>query len=817
MADISSLIKLAVRSHLRQPGFALVVILTLGVGVGAAVSAFSVLYGTLFQPLPFEDSEQIVAVVSAQPKRQAVRLSVSYPDFKDWQQLNNVFSEMAAVSNTRPVSWTGGDRPEHLQAEFVSWNYFPMLGVGASLGRTFEAEEDLDAGSHPVTVISQKLWQQRFASDPDIVGKTMILNGLTHTIIGVLDDTYRGFWWDDIDLWLPMAMAPNFLGSDYLENRRTHWHQTVARLKPGVTLEQARDEMNSIAAELEQRFPDSNEGYRVSIFSQRELYYGHLEDSLWRALQFSGIFFLLCCLNISSLMLTRGTVRRQEVAVRSALGAGRLRLLTEHLVEGLVLAVAGGLLGLPVAWWASAALLRFGAVPPVSFSYSFFDARVYAVAFGAVILAGLLVGLAPALQTLFSDLWRFLKQGAKTTGSRRFQLLLDGLVVFELAMATTVIVSALVTVSSFARISRPEVGMASDELLTMRVDMQGERYATPTALSSAQNELLEQIDAMSEVEAAAFVGPHAPPMAFLYTDATFEDLLDEAPDAASLRVYREYVTPGYFHAVGIPLLEGREFDQLDTADRPLVVIISKVLADAVWPDQSPIGRRLRRGLPTDDRPWMTVVGVAQTTRNRGIKDFGKGPDYDIYMPMAQDSVPTPQLMVRTEADPVSLAPQIRDLIQRFDSEIPVYDVQTMSHRLFELALDERFLAVLLGIFGALAAVVVAVGIYGVLAYRVRQRLREFGVRMALGATGAKVLQLVLRRGLVLMGLGIGLGLVVTVLLGDHLPGVQTFAAARSPWVLGSTVLFLGVVALIGVLVPAWRATKVSPESVLRQE
>lgn len=793
------------------------VTLTLGVGVGAAVSAFSVVYGTLFTPLPFEDSEQIVAVVSAQPRRNATRLSVSYPDFKDWQQLNTVFSEMAAVSNTRPVSWTGGDRPEHLQAEFVSWNYFPMLGVGASPGRTFEAEEDLGPGSHPVVVVSHRLWQQRLGGDPDVIGSTMILNGLTHTVVGVLDGSYRGFWWDDIDLWLPMAMAPTFLGPNYLEDRKIHWHQTMARLKPGVTLDRAREDMNSIAAELEQRFPESNDGYRVSIFDQRELYYSHIEGSLWRTLAFSGIFFLLCCVNISSLMLTRGTVRRQEVALRSALGASRPRLLLEHMVESLVLAAVGGALGLVVASMATGALLRFGGVPPVSFNFDFFDAKVYVVAFGVIILAGLLVGIAPALQTLFSDLWRFLKQGARTTGSRRFRLLLDGLLMVELAMATVVMVSTVVTVSSFLHLARPEIGMESDELLTLRLDLQSARYSTPEVINTAQTELLEQIEGLPGVEAAGLVGPHAPPQVFLYTDATFEDRLEESPEGASLRVYREYVTPGYFQTVGIPLLDGREFDRFDVADRPLVAVISKALADAVWPGQSPVGRRMRRGLPTDDRPWMTVVGVVQTTANRGIKDLGKGPDYDLYMPMAQDPVTSPMLVVRTGSDPAALAPQLRDLIQRYDPEVPVYDVATMAQRLFDLALDERFLAVLLGLFGALAAVVVAVGIYGVLAYGVRQRSREFGVRMALGATGGHVLRMVARRGLVLMALGIGLGLAISVKLDDRLPGIQEHAHAREPWVLACAVIFLGLVGLIGVLVPARRATMVSPDSVLRQE
>lgn len=819
LADLYSYLKLVARSHVRRPGFALVVIFTLALGLGAAVAALGVVINTLFNPLPFRDAHELVTVVSAQPARQAERLSVSYPDFKDWQRLNQVFTEMAAVSNVRPVTWAAGDaQAESLQAEFVSWNFFPMLGVTTSSGRTFEATEDLTPRSHPVVVISHRLWQQRFGGEP-VIGREMLLNGLQHQVIGVLEPSYMGYWWESIDLWLPMAMAPAFLGDDYLENRSIHWHLTVARLKPGVSIDRARQEMNAIAAELERRYPVSNEGYRTSVFDQRELYYSLQEDSLWKALIFTCIFLALCCLNISALMLTRGTARRREVAVRSALGASRSRLLAEQIGESVLLASVGGAIGLVIALLGARAMLRFGQLPPASSRFAF-DARIFIAAFGLVLLAAVLIALGPVLQTLWSDLWRFLKQGAATTGSRRFRALLNTMIVLEVALATLVLVSAIVTHQSFVELSRAEIGLDSDRLLTARLDLQDASYSEDEVLHRRQLEIVDRVAELPGVEAAGLGGFWSPPKAFLYTDATFEDRLEESSESASLRVYRQYITPGYLAAVGIPLIEGREFDRRDVLGRPQVAIVSQVLAEKVWPGESAIGKRLRRGLPeAHDFPWLTVVGVARTAANRGLRDQGKGPDFDLYLPLLQDRIVSNVLFVRAAegGDPAELAGLVRDEMRDIDLDIPIYEVATMRERLRDEALAEESLARVMTLFGVLAAVVVAIGLYGVLAYAVRQRLREFGVRVALGAGPQRILRLVLYRGLLLVAGGIALGVVVALQLGSRLPGVQVTSQVVDPLALLTPIAVLFLIGLIGMAVPARRAVRVEPTRVLRQE
>lgn len=819
LSDLYSFVRFVIRSHWRRPGFALVIILTLTLGLGATVASSSLVVNTLFNPLPFRDSDELMVVVSSQPARNAFRVSVSYPDFKDWQRLNSVFSEMAAVSNARPVTWTGWDRAEHLEAEFVSWNYFPMLGVGTVAGRSFEAEEDLTETSHPVVVISHSLWQRRFDGDESVIGETLHLNGLGHTVIGVLDPVYKGIWWDHIDIWLPMAMAPHFLTEDHLQERGVHWHMTVARLKPGVLRAQAQEAMNSVAEELEKRYPLTNEGYRVSVFDQRELFYVHIEDQLWKTLLFSGVFLVLCYFNIISLMITRGTVRRQEVAVRSALGASRRRLLLEQGLESLLLASIGGLLGLSLARL-TGPLLRSGEVPPASFDFQLIDFRILAVATALVLVTAVFIGLGPAVQTLWSDLWRFLKQGAVVSGSKRFRTLLDILVVVEVALASVVMISAVSTVKSSWTLIDGDLGMDQEHLLTLTVDLQDSRYEELPALHTGQLELVEAIERLPGVRSVGLVGPYPPPQARLYTDITFENLLEESTEGASMRVYRQSISPGYLQAVGIPLLEGREFTPRDGPENPPVVIVSKLLADLIWPGESPLGKRFRRGLPDNpEHPWLTVVGVAQTTANRSLKDLMKGPDYDVYMPLLQDEVRSPTLMVRAEGDPGDLAGVVRGAVEDFNLNIPVYNVKTLRDQLAYIASEELFLANLMTLFGIIAAVVIAVGLYGVLAYSVRQRVREFGTRIALGASTGRILWMVLRRGLLILGIGAALGLTASLVLDtqDLLPGVKAAEGALGPEVLVTALVCLFVVGIVGILVPAWRATQVEPTQVLKQE
>ncbi|MEM9292012.1 MAG: ADOP family duplicated permease [Acidobacteriota bacterium] len=817
LQDLIRAIRRALRAHRRTPGFTAVAVVTFALGLGALAVIYGFVRWTLFISATFEEPQRLAMVVSSQPQRDAYRLSVSYADFLDWREQTGVFEAFEAVSNRRPVVLTDGDQPELLGAEFVSSGYFDLLGLQLHSGRGFFAEEDRTVGTHPVVVLSHEYWQRRFGGDPDILERTVSLNHIPHQVVGVMAPSYRGIMWEKVEIWLPMHMAPLFLKPDYLENRGIHWHMTVARLADDATFDQAHEALNSVATELERLYPSTNRGYRVAVYSMRSLYFDYVAQDLWVSLIGALVLLLLCCVNIAALLLIRGVRRMRETAVRRALGAKRRQLVFDLQMESVTLGVLGGLLGLALAKLFIGPLVAEGTIPPVSFAPNYIDSHVLALGLGASVVCGLVFGLPALVQALAADPNRHLRQSGLKTLSRPFRLGLNAMITVEVALSLVLLFFAGQNFSTFADLRDADPGFPADELMAARVDLQSSSAEELDQVARLYSQMEVAVEALPGVETAALVGPNAPPQVNFYTDITVEDRLGESIDDASLRAYRQYVSPGYFQTLGLDLVEGRVFRDSDTLDSPGVVVLSEALADLLWPDGGALGQRVHRGKPDADFPWLEVVGVVRTARNRGVRNLGQGADLDIYFPLYQDPVRQASLVLHTPEVPTGISAQLREVIGGLDPAVPIYEVSTLREALRNQAADSWFVAVVTGLSATIAALVAAIGLYGILAYGVRQRTAELGVRMALGASARSVMSTVVARGMALVGVGLALGLALiysVTALADLVPANRD---SPDPVLVGLAVSVVALISFLAVYLPARRAVLVEPTVALRHD
>ena len=809
MGDLLRDLRLAFRQALKSPGFTLTAVITLALGIGAATMIFSMVDAVLLRPLPFHEQERLLTVWGEVEQRNQRYAEVSIQDFTDWRERNQVFSDLALVTtNDNDVALTGGAEPLHVRVRLTSDNLFAVLGARPLLGRTFLPGQEDKPGT-AVVLLSHGFWQRQFASDPGAVGRQVLLDGEPHTIVGVMPPEFR--YPADIDLWTTLSGIYAVPGL-----RDLRIFHGVGRLKPGVTLEQAREDMDRISAQLERERPVANQGYSAWLAPIIEEILGDTRPALILMLGAVALLLLIACANVAGLLLARAASRQKETAVRTALGARRGRLVRQLLTESLLLAALASALGLALAWAGLRILGSLGAADIPRLDEVGFDARVVAFSVLAGLVTAALFGLAPALQTARPNLTAALKEGGKSSAGSRTSRLRSLLVAGEVALALVILVMAGLVIRSFVELQRTDLGFRPDNVLTFRLTLYGQKYPEPHRWATLFRTVLERVEALPGVEDAGVVllRPLSGPIGWDY-DFTLEGQ-SQTEQATNPTSNHERVSPGYFRTMGIPLVAGRDFTWSDTETSQPVIIVNQSTAERFWPGQDPIGKRLRFGrFAQTGRPWMTIVGVVGDARYREIEAVRP----DLYVPFLQDPHWAMDVVLRTKSDPMTLARPVTDVVRSIDPGLPVANLTTMEREIGDSVARPRLRTLILALFAGLALVLAAVGLYGIIAYSVAQRGHEIGIRMALGADRRQVLGLILRQGLglTLAGLAAGLAGAVAVVatgwLGDLLYNVKptdVFTFAVVP-------LLLIAVALLASLLPARRATRVDPLVVLRAE
>jgi putative ABC transport system permease protein len=794
----------------KNPGFTTVAVLTLALGIGANTAIFSVTEVVLLRPLPYPHSEQLVMVWEnvRLPNYQNDQNPVSPGNFAEWSNQNSIFQGISAYSN-RSFSLTGKGDPIRIEGELVTYNFFTVLQVNAALGRGFVPDEDRPGAAH-VVVITDGLWRSRFAADVQILGKTILLDGESYIVVGVMPP---GFHFPDPDdqLFVPIALSP-----EERNNRGSHYLDVFARLKPEVTLAQARVEMDMIARHLTELYPLSNTGEAVNVVPLHEEIAGPLRSKLMVLSGAVGMILLIVCANVANLQLARASSRHREVAIRLAIGASRSRILRQLLTESVLLALLGCLLGLMLARWGVTALKFLNAWDIPRMEEIGLNGSVFLFSLGISILAGFAFGVMPALQAARGSASDSLKEGARESAAGGRVRTRSLLVVLEIALGVIVVIGAGLLLRSFLALERVPLGFQPESILTFRVIPRGARYSQPLGRTAFYQQALEKIDTLPGVKSAAAV-TFLPLTLFRGSKGfTIEGRAPSAPGQIPMANY-DIVTPDYFGTMQIPLLKGRDFSWGDTPQSQQVVIINQAMARKYWPGEDPLGKRFRQGGSTDEFPWMIVVGVVGDIREYNVLT---PPRPTVYFPISQLPDPGGLLrdwVVRTDKNPLGLASAIPPAIWSMDKDLPVSRIRTMEQVRTISVAPQWFNLLLFGLFAVLALVLAAIGIYGVMAYSVTQRTREIGVRVALGAQHGDVLRLVLQQGARLAALGVFLGLagaqVVARLMANLLYGVQP----TDPITFAAVALLLAVVALLACYIPARRAMRLDPLIALRYE
>jgi putative ABC transport system permease protein len=797
---------------LKKPVFTAVAVLALALGAGANTAIFSVVNGVLLRPLPYKDPDRLVRL--GEWSRQVPGMSISYPNFKDWRERNRVFDGLAATQFDS-YNLTGGDEPERLQGRNVSYNFFDVLGVAPALGRPFRADEDR-AGAPRVCMISHGLWQRRFGGDGKIIGKAIALNGESYTVVGVLPQDYR--FGTQTDVFAPIGLNED---SDRMGPRDNHpGIYAVARLKDGVSFDQAQNEMKAIAAQLAEEYPKTNTGNGVSLTPLSEYFVGDVRASLIMLLAAVGFVLLIACANVANLMLARAASRSREIAVRKAMGASRFRIVRQLLTESVMLALAGGVVGLLLALWGVDVLRRASLDLLPTTADIGLDRTVLFFTFGVSLLTGVLFGLAPALQASKPDLSESLKEGGRSgaEGGARNRVR-SLLVVSEVALSLVLLVGSGLLVRSFLLLRETDTGFRQENLLTMQLSHRVGKEEGQKAVNFF-NAVEEKIRAIPGVEAVA-VTDGAPLLGASESGVKIKGRPPAEPGKMPMTV-SYWTTPGHLGALGIRLLRGRFIDEHDTLGAQPVAVVDEEFARLYFPGEDPVGQYLE-GDPESGMPDFQIVGVVGHVKNYGLDSPGPV-QAELYraraqvplkfQPLLADRV---TLLVRTFGEPEAMTAAVRRAVLEVDPNQPVYGVQTMEKVVSDSVASQRLSMMLLLIFAAVAVILAAVGIYGVMSYAVAQRTHEIGVRMALGAQGGDVLRMVVRQGMLLVLAGVGVGLAGAVALTRLMSGLLYGVSATDPLTFAGVPLLLFVIALLACLVPARKATKVDPMEALRYE
>lgn len=804
-------LRFGIRTLIKSPGFAIVALLTLALGIGANSAIFSVVNAILLRPLAYKNPEQLVMINHNYIKIN-LKASVSAFGYKHYCDNAKSFESIAAMTGWA-ANLTGEGEPERLTGQSVSANFFQTLGAEASKGRTFATGEDTE-GKNRVVVLSHGFWQRRFGGDPNVLNKTLSLNGENYTVVGVMPE---GFQFGRelgmiIDLWRPIVFTPDQLSPNSITNE---FLMVIGRLRQGVTQEQAQTEMKSIAANLRQQYMQGADAtnWDLLLTSFRELIVGDIRLMLWIVMLVVGFVLLIACANVANLLLARAAARQKEIAVRTALGAGRWRIIRQLLTESVLLSVVGGAFGLLIGYWGVKALISLNADRIPRANEISLDWKVMLFTFGVSILTGVLFGIVPAIQTTKTDLHETLKEGGRSAAAATKHWVRSVLVVAEIALALAVLVGAGLLVKSFMRVQEVNPGFNPQGLLTMSVSLPDFKYSEAPQRANFYKQLINDVSALPGVQSAGAVS--VLPLSGQGSSGSFRIEGRDVPRGQSPpHGARWAATPDYFKTMGIPIIRGRYFEERDTADGKQVVIIDQALATKYWPNEDPLGKRMVFEGTRDNPNWREIVGIVGHVKHTDLEGESRA---QYYIPHQQRAQPGMTIVVRTTGDPNALASAARNAVRNLDRELPVFRVRTMDQFVADAMAQRRFALLLIGIFAGLALLLAAIGLYGVMAYSVTQRTHELGLRMALGAQAGDVLKLVVKQGMLLAGIGLGIGIVGAFFLSRLMKTLLFNVSATDPVIFAAIAATLAAVALLACFFPARRATKVDPMVALRYE
>jgi putative ABC transport system permease protein len=795
-------LRYAIRTLAGSPGFTIVALLALALGIGANTAIFTVVNAVLLRALPFREPDRLVMIWEKPPKGSG-RNTVNPVNFLDWRERNRVFEGISAVFQL-PSNLTGEGEPEQIFAGLVSSNFFTLLGVSPALGRTFLPEEE-QSGKSPIganAVLSYGLWQRRFGGDPGILGRSITLNDRTVKVIGVMPS---GFAFPNLkaDLWTPYVTNRGSQEGRYLS--------TVARLKAGVSLTQAQMEMEGIMRQIAQERPEFNAKWSATVVPLHEQAVGDVRQALLVLLAAVGFVMLTACANVANLLLIRATGRTREIAVRAALGAGRFRIIRQLLVESTLLAIAGGAIGLLLAWWGVRALpsLIPPSVPLPRIGEIGLDIRVLAFTLLLSLATGVLFGLAPAFQVSRVDLQEALKQGGRSGAVPGARWLRGGLVAAEVAVSLLLLIGAGLMIRSFIELQRVDPGFRSDHVLTMSLFMGPSRFARSGPLL---DQIMTRVHALPQVGAAGAI--HFLPLTGRNSGTAVypSEIPAPGPGSQSGALF-SIITPGYLHALGIQFLQGRDFEERDRAGSGRVVIINESAARQFYPGENAIGKRLYVASGFGKGP-KEVVGIVRDIRHDALREK---PKPAVFLPYDQNPSMYSTLVIRSSGDPAQLTNAVKAEIHAVDKNLPVSEIRSMDGVLADSIARPRVQSMLLSLFATLALVLATVGIYGVISYSVSRRTQEIGIRMALGACGANIVKLVLMEGVLLTSAGLVCGIAAALALTRYLATFLYGVAATDAAVFGGISALLMAVALVATVIPARRAARVDPMVALRHE
>jgi putative ABC transport system permease protein len=805
-------LRFGLRMLLKKPGFTLIAVLTMALGIGANTAIFSVVNAVLLNPLPFAEPERLIRIYGHFLSVSQDKMSASVPEFTDYREQTSSFEQIAGYDDFSANLTPKDGEPERVEALLVTPELFSVLKTTPQTGRVFLPEEAQD-GHDDVVLISNELWRRRFGADPNVVGQKVIVNGRNNIVIGIMPP---GFAFPHrTELWKPLW----FPAEQYDQQRRgNRGVEVIGRLNQTVSLPAAQAKMDHLAAQLTEQYPLNYEsrGWKIGVVSLLDDYVRDARIGLLVLLGAVAFVMLIACANVANLSLTRATARRQEIAVRLALGAGRWRVTRQLLTESVLLALAGGAAGLLLAVWGAGLLLRFAPDDLPRINEVRLDGRVLAFTFAVSLVTGILFGLVPALAASNPDLNETLKEGGRGgTGSAKRQRMRSAFVIAEMTLALVLLVGAGLMLKSFWRLQRVDPGFNPDGVLTMRMMLPFETHQTSAQRGAFYRQVLERIKSAPGVEAVSATS--RVPLTQGGSSGTISGE-NSAVGPSDLPVEAEWswVTPDYFQAMGTALLTGRAFTEADAEGAALVAVVDESFAQRYYPSEDPVGKRIKRGKLNSTRPWMTIVGVVRHVQSRRL-DAASG--VQVYFPFYQDATAyNMSLVVRTSvSDPHSLSSTVLAAIQSLDKNQPVYDVFTLRQILGDSMAQRRFSMLLMGMFAAVALALAAVGIYGVMSYSVVQRTHEIGIRIALGAQTSDVLKLVIGQGMTLILIGVAIGLAAALALTRLLETLLFGVSATDPVTFVSISLLLALVSLLACYLPAKRAAKVDPMIALRYE